>query len=55
MKNLGYTQAFTHCEFTMRSTPFILITCIIILLSACGQKGPLYFPGKPPQKQRVIR
>ncbi|WP_454786140.1 LPS translocon maturation chaperone LptM [Legionella sp. WA2024007413] len=28
----------------MKRTYFLLMICLVIFLSACGQKGPLYLP-----------
>nr|WP_136251320.1 lipoprotein [Ningiella ruwaisensis] len=29
----------------------VLTACLVMLLSACGQRGPLYLPEEPPANQ----
>ena len=37
----------------LKSSSLAILAACSILLTACGQRGPLYFPGQPPPKKRL--
>jgi predicted small lipoprotein YifL len=38
---------------TFKPSSAAILTAASILLTACGQRGPLYFPDQPPPKKRL--
>ena len=41
----------SHTRLAIRRLPAVLLGCIFLALTACGQRGPLYLPDEAAQPE----